>query len=97
MSEIFRDGNFLAFSKVSFEDFEVSAPLQSEHEDATLSVKITLNSKAKAKLQLLDAIGKTMASASQTADPITTFSIPVGNHSKCTAETPSLYQQVLFT
>lgn len=97
MSGIFRDVNLLAFPKIRFEDFHVQTLLDSKYEDATLSVKVTLNSKAETKLQLLDATGKTIASASQTADPITIFSVPVKNPSKWTAETPYLYQLVLST
>ena len=70
--------------------------LDSEYKDATLSVKVTLNTRAEVKLQLLNA-GELVVSASQTADQVTTFSLPVADPMKWTAETPCLYQLVLST
>lgn len=97
MSGIFRDVNLLAFPKdVRFEDFQVQTLLDSKYEDATLSVKVTLNTEADIKLQLLDA-GEVIASSSQTAGPTTTFSLPIASVKKWTAETPYLYQLVLST
>ena len=71
--------------------------LDSEYKDATLSVKVTLNTRAEVKLQLLNAAGELIVSASQTADSVTTFSLPVTDPRKWTAETPYLYQLVLST
>ncbi len=97
MSGIFRDVNLFAFPKVArIEDFQVQTLLDYKYKDATLSVKITLNTKAEVKLQLFDA-GEVIASASQTAEPITTFSLRVADPRKWTAETPYLYQLVLST
>jgi beta-galactosidase len=97
LSGIFRDVNLLAFPKTHFEDFQVQTLLDSKYEDATLSVKVTLNTGADVDLQLLNTDGKAVASASQTAEPTTTFSIPVKNPSKWTADTPYLYQILMST
>lgn len=97
MSGIFRDVNLLAFPKIHFQDFHVQTHLDSRYEDATLSVEINLNTKADVSLKLLDAVGKVVATASQTADSSTTFKIPVDAPKKWTAETPYLYKLVLST
>jgi beta-galactosidase len=60
-------------------------------------VKVDLNTKADVNLILLDAAGKEVATASQSASPGTAFSIPIEKPNKWTAETPYLYQLVLST
>lgn len=89
--------NLLAFPKVHFQDFIVQTNLDSEYKDATLSVKVDLNTKSEVQLKLLDASGKGIASASQSASPSTTFSIPISDPFKWTAESPYLYHLVLST
>ena len=97
MNGIFRDVNLLAFPKIHFQDFQVQTLLDSGYENATLSVKVDLNTSSDIGLTLLDASGTTVVSASQAADPSTTFSIPIVNPHKWTAETPYLYQLLLST
>jgi beta-galactosidase len=89
--------NLLAFPKVHFEDFKIQTLLDSKYEDATLSVEVDLNTKADVSLKLLDAAGKSVASASQSATPSTAFRIAIANPRKWTAEDPYLYQLVLST
>jgi beta-galactosidase len=89
--------NLLAFPKVHLQDFKIQTLLDPKYEDATLSVEVHMNIKSDVGLKLLDAAGKTLVSKSQTASPGTTFSLPVHNPNKWTAETPYLYQLVLST
>lgn len=89
--------NLLAFPKVHFQDFIVQTNLDLEYKDATLSVKVDLNANADIQLKLLDASGETIASTSQSASPSTTFSIPISDPLKWTAESPYLYHLLLST
>lgn len=89
--------NLLAFPKVHFQDFHIQTHLDSKYEDATLSVEVDLNAKADVNLKLLDAAGKVVATASQTAGPSTTFKLPIEAPHKWTAENPYLYKLVLST
>jgi beta-galactosidase len=97
LSGIFRDVNLLAFPKVHIQDFQVQTHLDKEYRDATLLVKVILNSDAVVNLKLLDVAGQTIATGSQNAHPSTNFSILITNPHKWTAETPHLYQLVLST
>jgi beta-galactosidase len=60
-------------------------------------VSVELNATADVSLNLLDTSGKSIASATLPANPSCTFSIPIKNPKKWTAETPHLYQLILST
>lgn len=95
LSGIFRDVNLLAFPKVRFEDYHIQTLLDDNYENATLSVKVNLNTKADVKFTLLDAEGQTVASNNRTIDSEGTFKVPITNPKKWTVETPYLYQLLL--
>ena len=95
LSGIFRDVNLLAFPKVRFEDYQIQTLLDDKYENATLSVKVELNTKSEVNLALFDAEGKTVVSEKLVIDSIGTFKLPISNPKKWTAETPYLYQLTL--
>ncbi|KAF4627791.1 hypothetical protein G7Y89_g10362 [Cudoniella acicularis] len=97
LSGIFRDVNLLAFPKIHFEDFQIQTHLSALYTDATLSVRVTLNTAAEVSLQLLDATGKQVTTGKITASPSGTLLLPIKDPNKWTAETPYLYQLVLST
>jgi beta-galactosidase len=70
--------------------------LDQEYKDATLSINVTVNTKASVVAQLSDHEGNHVFQAHvSVADPIATFSIPLQDPKKWTAETPYLYQLTL--
>lgn len=89
--------NLLSFPKVHFNDFFVQTHLDAAYKDATLSVKVDLNTKSDVQLKLLDASGNIVAKDSQSADPSSTFEIPISSPHLWTAESPYLYHLVLST
>ena len=96
ISGIFRDVNLLAFPKVRIEDFQVQTHLDKNYKDATLDIKVTVNNPTPVVAQLTDNAGQhIMSFQGAMAGPIRTFSIPIKNPKKWTAETPYLYQLTL--
>jgi beta-galactosidase len=103
ISGIFREVNLLAFPKVRIEDFQVQTHFNKDYEDATLDMKVTVNTRTPVVAQLFD--GKKLilsatsegAAAQETADGdcLHTFTVPIKKPNKWTAETPFLYQLVL--
>ena len=86
----------LAFPRIHIQDFQVQTHLDKEYKDATLSIKVDLNTKAPVVVQLTDKFGRhVMPAQGAIASPIHTFSIPIRNPHKWTAETPYLYQLTL--
>ena len=88
-SGVGRDCYLYARSKKRIEDIRVTTDLDAAYKDATLSVKLSMKGSGQCSLELLDAEGKQVATA--TAHGSGTVSMPVADPKKWTAETPYLY------
>ncbi|KAH8684217.1 family 2 glycosyl hydrolase [Tricladium varicosporioides] len=95
LSGIFRDVNLLAFPKIRIEDLQIQTHLDQAYTDATLSVRVTLNTPSDIGLSLYDAGGVPIIESRVVASPTNAISIFVQNPQKWTADTPYLYQLVL--
>ncbi|KAK4200869.1 family 2 putative glycoside hydrolase [Triangularia verruculosa] len=95
LSGIFRDVWLHKFPKTHFEDVQIQTDLDDKYEDATLHVKVKLNSDANVTLGLLDANGVEIANKTKAGEGTIHFDIPVKNPHKWTAETPYLYRLAL--
>ena len=86
----------LAFPRICIEDFQIQTHLDENYKDATLSIKVDVNTKTPVIVLFTDQNGKpVIPTLTAVADPIHTFSIPIKNPHKWTAETPYLYQLTL--
>ncbi|KAK4180279.1 family 2 putative glycoside hydrolase [Triangularia setosa] len=95
LSGIFRDVWLHKFPKTHFEDVQIQTALDGKYKDATLHVKVKLNSDANVTLSLLDADNVEIARKTKAGEGTIHFDIPVKNPHKWTAETPYLYQLAL--
>lgn len=95
-SGIFRDVFLLAFPKHHIADFHVQTALDSEYKDAKLNVSVDVSGDGEVALHLLDQNHERVVSTTQSPENgKLSFSIPVQNPLKWTAETPNLYKLVL--
>ena len=109
LSGIFRDVFLRSAPKVTIQDFSVATPLDAEYKNATLNAKIWVRrfmsstpQKLSVDLTLIDPSGATVVSKTNTGfkkgennKAFTSFSLPIANPKKWTAETPSLYRLLL--
>lgn len=97
MSGIFRDVFLLGFPKETrIEDLFVQTLLDSEYVDATLKVRVDLSDSGEVRLDLYDALKRTIiVTSTQSGNGSIDFSIPVKSPKKWTAETPNLYHMVV--
>lgn len=98
LSGIFRDVFLLAFPKTHIKDYQIQTLLDEQYKDATLSVALELEGNSEVSLTLLDADKKTVIIPEQSSPPTTgsfTFSLPVSNPRKWTAEDPYLYHLIM--
>ena len=95
LSGIFRDVYLHSFPQVHPEDFHVQTLLDDYYRDAELKVDLKMSGVSNVALKLLDAEGQTVVEAKQNFGPEGSFSVPVSDPRKWTAETPYLYTLVL--
>lgn len=100
LSGIFRDVLLLGFPQQQrIEDVGVQTLLDSDYKDATLNVDVEVTGGGNVKLKLLDAEKNELATASKATEGSSrqrvSFSLPVANPYKWTAETPHLYDLVI--
>ncbi|KAK0742358.1 hypothetical protein B0T21DRAFT_328101 [Apiosordaria backusii] len=95
LSGIFRDVWLHKFPKTHFEDVQIQTDLDDKYKNATLHVKVKLNSDANVTLSLLDADSVEIARKTKAGEGTIHFDIPVKNPHKWTAETPYLYELAL--
>ena len=88
-SGVGRDCYLYARDKKRIEDIRVTPDLDSEYKNGTLKVKVDLKGNAPVKLELFDALGKEVASA--TTKGSGTVTMNVQNPEKWSAENPYLY------
>ena len=88
-SGVGRDCYFYARDKKRIQDIRVTPDLDAEYKNGSLSVKLDLKSSGTVNLELLDAAGKQVATA--TAKGSSTTVLNVENPNKWSAETPYLY------
>lgn len=88
-SGVGRDCYLYARDKKRIQDIRVTPDLDAEYKNGSLSVKLDLKGSGTVNLELLDATGKQVATA--TAKGSSTTVIDVENPNKWTAETPYLY------
>ncbi len=84
-----RDCYLYAREKRRIEDIRITPDLDEAYKDGTLTVELSLKGGGTANLELLDAAGKQVATA--TAKGSGTVTMSVENPLKWTAETPNLY------
>jgi beta-galactosidase len=86
----------LAFPKVHIQDFQVQTLLDGKYQNAILSVEVELSHATQVSLHLLDAAHNTVVKQSKLADECQiSFTLPIENPHKWTAESPYLYELVL--
>lgn len=95
LSGIFRDVYLHAFPKTHPLDFHVNTDLDKHFVDATLRVKVDVNSACPVELKLLDADRKEIVTETVKIEHSHSFKLDVENPRKWTAETPYLYYLVL--
>lgn len=88
-SGVGRDCYLYARDKKRIQDIRVTPDLDAEYKNGSLSVKLDLKGSGTVNLELLDAAGKQVATA--TAKGSSTTVIDVENPNKWSAETPYLY------
>ncbi len=88
-SGVGRDCYLYARNKKRIEDIRVTPDLDAEYKNGSLAIDLKLKGSGKVDLELLDAQGKQVATATATKPGIVT--IDVENPHKWTAETPYLY------
>lgn len=88
-SGVGRDCYLYARDKRRIQDIRVTPDLDAEYKNGSLSVKLDLKGSGTVNLELLDATGKQVATA--TAKGSSTTVIDVENPNKWSAETPYLY------
>lgn len=88
-SGVGRDCYFYARDKKRIQDIRVTPDLDAEYKNGSLSVKLDLKGSGTVNLELLDAAGKQVATA--TAKGRSTTVLNVENPNKWSAETPYLY------
>ena len=88
-SGVGRDCYFYARDKKRIQDIRVTPDLDAEYKNGSLSVKLDLKGSGTVNLELLDATGKQVATA--TAKGSSTTVLNVENPNKWSAETPYLY------
>ena len=88
-SGVGRDCYFYARDKKRIQDIRVTPDLDAEYKNGFLSVKLDLKGSGTVNLELLDAAGKQVATA--TAKGSSTTVLNVENPNKWSAETPYLY------
>jgi len=96
LSGIFRDVHLLAFPKNHIKDFCVQTLLDDQYTDATLSVEVDIDSESSVELELLGSDKKSVIlQDKQSGSSSVSFSLPVSNPRKWTAEDPYLHHLVL--
>lgn len=88
-SGVGRDCYLYARSKKRIQDIRITPDLDASYQNGSLSVKLDLKGKGVVDLELVDAVGKHIVSATATGTGAVTM--PVENPDKWTAETPYLY------
>ncbi len=88
-SGVGRDCYLYARSKKRIQDIRITPDLDASYQNGSLSVKLDLKGKDVVDLELVDATGKHIVSATATGTGAVTM--PVENPDKWTAETPYLY------
>lgn len=88
-SGVGRDCYFYARDKKRIQDIRVTPDLDAEYKNGSLSVKLALKGSGTVNLELLDATGKQVATATAKGSSTTVFNVE--NPNKWTAETPYLY------
>lgn len=88
-SGVGRDCYLYARSKKRIQDIRITPDLDASYQNGSLSVKLDLKGKGVVDLELVDAAGKHIVSATATGTGAVTM--PVENPDKWTAETPYLY------
>lgn len=100
-SGIYRDVSLVAVPTTRLRDLHVRTQLDAAYRDATLTLAVAVGSSTGAALRhnvratLRDARDQPVWTATREAAPVTTFSAPIANPAKWTAETPSLYTLVV--
>lgn len=97
LSGIFRDVFLLAFPTNHIKDFQVKTLLDKYYTDATLNVDIKAEGSDEISLTLLDSDKKTVIAEDKLSPSAasSSFSVPVKNPRKWTAEDPYLYHLIL--
>ena len=100
LSGIFRDVYLLSHPTTRVADVQVRTDLDASYRDASLVVNVKTANPASGQsyeLKLLDAQGQSVFEkpVTQPASEATTFTVPVPNPLKWTAETPNLYTLLL--
>lgn len=85
-----RDSYLYARPKTHVNDIRVTPDLDADYRDGTLDVSVRLSAKANIHVELTDAQGQTVASASGSGKDCV-FKLSAANVNKWTAETPYLY------
>lgn len=88
-SGVGRDCYLYARSKKRIQDIRITPDLDASYQNGSLSVKLEMKGKDVVDLELVDATGKHIVSATATGSGEVTM--PVENPDKWTAETPYLY------
>ena len=92
LSGVARDSYLFARPKGTYlEDIRVTPDLVNDYTDGILDINLMIKGKAKVDLSLLDAQGKTVATASVAGSGDKTVKMELANPKKWTAETPNLY------
>ncbi|KKY25197.1 putative glycosyl hydrolase family 2 [Phaeomoniella chlamydospora] len=95
-SGIYRDVHLIAFPLQRIQDFHVQTILDGQYKDATLLVSADIVGNGDLNLELSDAVGLLVASATEIAtDNKVIFKIPIKDPHKWTAESPYLYHLTL--
>ncbi len=91
-SGVARDSYFYARSKQRIQDIRVTPDLDASYTDGTLAVRVQFQGKGgTAKLELLDAEGKCVASGNASGKGTVNATLSLAAPEKWTAETPYLY------
>ncbi len=86
-----RESYLYARPKVHVKDIRITPDLDSQYKDGSLSVAVSLSAKANVKVELLDADGQLVTSATGAAKDLCELDLKVTEPQKWTAETPYLY------
>ena len=90
-SGVGRDCYLYARNKKHIQDIRVTPDLDAQYKDGTLNIALQLNGGATVDLDLTDAQGKSVATASLKGSGKIATDMKMANPAKWTAETPNLY------
>lgn len=90
-SGVGRDCYLYARNKKHIQDIRVTPDLDAQYKDGTLNIALQLNGGGTVDLDLTDAQGKSVATASIKGNGKVTTDMSVADPAKWTAETPNLY------